>query len=574
MFIHSESNGVGGLLKLLHPVLQKRDIGSSASETVSELATQWRNPSDVTSILMVIGGDVVQKALAQTTGNWFTPVCFSFGWVGYAFTTLVNIIGDGRLLPPPDYPVKVINLESGYCRENANWVVGRIVRDNSAWIAKNEPLVEGGMRITIFEAEKNPNGPTSFSYTWLHIFGSLSMIIQLGVASIPVILYRQWGILFITGIGTFLALMASSLPQWSAEKLPNRQASKKIVALTSGNGSKDIMIVKGVGRSLDLEELAVNSSPRDANPWLKFIHTNTPRIDSNEFPLRKSPSQLRMPAMAGNVPRAFWFTRCICVIQSVLWLLLLINVAGPKGNTWYLLGVGAIGMFQNAILAAVELNPKDRNLPLKLVDTIVAAKVMDSLMDLEVTHGWGLPLLNEFFPGRLRDTEKDWWEGKRFAYDDQRSKERHIRGPPRSKLPRYKLHTTISTGSGTDGAQQDNVVSSLPNNPFNAENINNSGRTSPIALESLAVSASARHTQETGPEHPEPITSGSSNSSRRSLSEKISFESSAAANSIQMDGKLMSTKTGLASFVSVLNSQPPAEVEPSLNDVTKLPYWG
>jgi hypothetical protein len=32
------------------------------------LGGQWANPADVSTILMVIGGDVVQKALAQSTG--------------------------------------------------------------------------------------------------------------------------------------------------------------------------------------------------------------------------------------------------------------------------------------------------------------------------------------------------------------------------------------------------------------------------------------------------------------------------------------------------------------------------
>ena len=70
--------------------------------TTAALAGRWLNPTDVSTILMVIGGDVVQKALAQSTGKPFTPVCFSFGCVAYAFTALVDIIGDGRLLPAPD----------------------------------------------------------------------------------------------------------------------------------------------------------------------------------------------------------------------------------------------------------------------------------------------------------------------------------------------------------------------------------------------------------------------------------------------------------------------------------------
>lgn len=36
--------------------------------TSHRLASQWRNPNDVLTILMIIGGDIVQKALAQLSG--------------------------------------------------------------------------------------------------------------------------------------------------------------------------------------------------------------------------------------------------------------------------------------------------------------------------------------------------------------------------------------------------------------------------------------------------------------------------------------------------------------------------
>lgn len=79
-----------------------------------------QNPSDVLSVLLIIGGDIVQTALAQTAGNRIVPVCFSFGWVAYSFSTLVRVLGDGRLLPPPDFPTKAFNLKSTYVRENKN----------------------------------------------------------------------------------------------------------------------------------------------------------------------------------------------------------------------------------------------------------------------------------------------------------------------------------------------------------------------------------------------------------------------------------------------------------------------
>src|SRR5262249_17229924 len=41
--------------------------------------SQWKNPSDVFSVLLILGGDVVARALAQLSGSGLTPVVFSFG---------------------------------------------------------------------------------------------------------------------------------------------------------------------------------------------------------------------------------------------------------------------------------------------------------------------------------------------------------------------------------------------------------------------------------------------------------------------------------------------------------------
>ena len=63
----------------------------------TQLAIQWQNPGDILSLLLLIGGDVVQCAIAQLFGVYIqpsrneprlylTPMAFSFDWVGYAFT--------------------------------------------------------------------------------------------------------------------------------------------------------------------------------------------------------------------------------------------------------------------------------------------------------------------------------------------------------------------------------------------------------------------------------------------------------------------------------------------------------
>ncbi|KAK3334179.1 hypothetical protein B0T19DRAFT_420254 [Cercophora scortea] len=424
-------------------------------DTVTELSTQWSNPSDVTTVLMVIGGDVIQKALAESTGTYFTPVCFSFGWISYAFMTIVSIVGEGRLLPPPDFPVKVFNLESGYHRENRNWVIGRVLRDHEASISRDYPISNHGIRIAVFEATENHQGPTKFPYTRTHVYGLMAMLLQLVVASIPIILNRDWGIMLITAAGTLMALIAGALPQWKAEKLPNRQKAYKTIALTKGNGSRDVMIIKGLGWCLDLEELAGADSPRHGRPWEKFSHLSDPRPDRTQSSLddmgtKRTDSGLRVSKSVGGFPTGFWITRVVCAVQSVLWLLLLISVAALKQSSWFLVAVGAIGMFQNAFVAGMERDPIERNLPLVTppLDVIRTRKVMDGLMDLEVYHGCGRHLVEEFFPKALQPAEEDWWKGNRKEYDDKRQEDLHWRGTPRGRMPSFRLHSATRSRDG------------------------------------------------------------------------------------------------------------------------------
>lgn len=47
---------------------------------VAEFVAQLRNPGDVFSVLLLLGGDIVARAIAQLVGpRGFTPVAFSFG---------------------------------------------------------------------------------------------------------------------------------------------------------------------------------------------------------------------------------------------------------------------------------------------------------------------------------------------------------------------------------------------------------------------------------------------------------------------------------------------------------------
>lgn len=415
--------------------------GPPFPSTVSQLREQWSNPSDVLSLLLIIGGDIVQKALSQGTPGHFSPVCFSFGWVAYSFTALVSVIGDGRLLPPPDFPVKVFNLETGYVRENKNWVIGRILRDNEVFMNKRKALKHAGIRISVYTAEA-PEKARPLTH-WSERIWVVVTAIQLAVSVVPWGLYGEWGVFLVTMSGVMTAFITGQLPQWEVEKLSQKRKSGKYIALTSGNGSRDIMIIYSTGEALDLEQLATNESPRSDRVWAKSrLFSRMDKQMDNTEPLEKS-EVVKGTGRTGNIhtvfmykglPVGLWFTRIVCFLQALFWIVLLITVAGFRSRSWYLVGVGGLGMLQNAVVAAVYRSPDRRGIPLTLVDTIVAHKVMDGLMDLDCTiNGAGESLLTEFFPGSLRPDEYAWWSGNMEKYDAHRKTDKS-RGRPRSQL--------------------------------------------------------------------------------------------------------------------------------------------
>ncbi|KAL8832632.1 MAG: hypothetical protein Q9191_000148 [Dirinaria sp. TL-2023a] len=415
-------------------------INRSDTPTGSEIHSQWHSPSDILSLLMIIGGDIVQKTLAQQSGRWFTPVCFSFGWVAYSFTTLLALVGDGRLMPEPDYGCKVFNVKTGYARENRSWTLGRVLRDNEGPLRDDEALC-----VTIYDAETPSDGtdkPAKMSMGKSAVFGTAIMAVQFGIAAIPLGLYLDWGVFVVTGVGTLLALLTGGLPQWKVEKFACRKASRKIIALTQGNGSRHVMIIKGNGVGLDLEDLAGGEGPRVSRSWNEFglfvrtvFRDGRPvMVDSRGKVVENGGSPKREAKLFWNLPLDFWLTRLGCVLLSCCWMALLITVSGLEQNSWYLIAVGAIGMLQNVYVAGVPRKPEARGLYLRRhSERITGTKVMDVLMDLEmIVEKAGACLLDEFLPGFRTENEKAWWSGDREAYDAQRITEADskIRGTP------------------------------------------------------------------------------------------------------------------------------------------------
>ena len=289
---------------------------------------QWLNPSSIAiTVLLLIGADIVRAALAQLAGGQLPVVAFSFGWVAYSFQTLISMGGEGRLMPDPDFPCKVINVGqfgNGNTRENKSWLVGRILRDSAP------PVEKEGLIVTVWEINKDakqkmkekkendrevdtkhkdkdkdkeakskeirdkpeidyeaqkrkikqkkkrgtPERHPDAKIDHVEVIALVCILFQFAISVIPWIVYGNWGIFVITMAGTTLAVMFIHLPQWSTEKYACRNLAEegrgKRLALTQGNGSLHVMLIFSEATGLNLEDLAGPLGPRIARIWMRY----------------------------------------------------------------------------------------------------------------------------------------------------------------------------------------------------------------------------------------------------------------------------------------------------------------
>jgi hypothetical protein len=306
---------------------------------------------------------------------------------------MLSAVGDNRLMPKAELDCMLINADSGYRRTNHSWVLSRLLRDFDHWRTTESAAIEADKLTHLINANKRLNKPRDATKIrialcvtiwecptasgrgfgdFVYWVGLAVTAVQLCLAIVPLALYGEWFTLFITVAGTLLAYGSSSLPQWCDEKMGVRSLERpKDVFLTEGNGSRDVLLIRCSTGALDFEALAG--------------------------------SQRRRPH--------YWNACILSIILAALWIALLITVAGWDQHTWYILGVGMIGMLHNVAVAGIKRQPRAWGINLVHSETITDDKVMKVLWAVETScPKAGSALVDEFFTSQLNAREKLLWQ--------------------------------------------------------------------------------------------------------------------------------------------------------------------
>jgi hypothetical protein len=152
---------------------------------------------------------------------------------------------------------------------------------------------------------------------------------------------NDWSILCMTAIGTCLAILTSSLKEWRLEKYACAREAPATYAITHGNGHKHVIVIepgedKGGKGGLNLEHLAhpIQRADRASQLW--------------------------------------------SLVLALAWMVFLVAAAGIKKNAWFLIGVGALGMLHNILIAGWKRSPKAHGIPLEYLQGKTVGKKVSS----------------------------------------------------------------------------------------------------------------------------------------------------------------------------------------------------
>jgi hypothetical protein len=191
-----------------------------------------------------------------------------------------------------------------------------------------------------------------------------------------------------TAIGTLLAIGTSSLKEWRLEKYACGKTAPATYAITHGNGHKHVIVIE----------------PGDGNTGLNLEH------------------------LAQPIRRVDRMTQLYSFLFALAWTFFLVAAAGIKKHSWFLVGVGALGMLHNIFIAGWKRTPEAHGIPLEhLKERTIGKgsssdspgrKAMKVLEDAEnVTAGLGVALLSVYFSDAMLSTaEYNTWKPHRDAF--------------------------------------------------------------------------------------------------------------------------------------------------------------
>lgn len=316
--------------------------------------------------------------------------------------------------------VMLIEVKSGHYAITRTWVLGRLMRDLSdkldttrlggkeipgriratgkQKVSPTDPSPElqplESLRIKVYKTQVEPSHDHAVPVVdWIWFSGFAIILVQLIISIIPWILDGNWAIFMVTISGVVLALIGGSLPQWRKEKWATKKGGGPTVALTTGVGSRQVIVILGREKvGLDLSILA--------------NQTALPQVSS--------------------------LTRLATGTLALLWIFYIVTVAGLEqgSGTWCtsrfrisvtycslegldLLGIGLLGSIQNMFAAGAARSPSAHGIHIEYCETIQEVGVLNVLKKAEECYpDVGVGLLDVFFPGGLRAKDRDleFWQ--------------------------------------------------------------------------------------------------------------------------------------------------------------------
>jgi len=366
--------------------------------TILTIALQYYSPaqsghghlSSLIPLFMIMGEPILTKAVSVVTANprQDSPH-FGCGWLSWSLSAAMTTMSKTKdLVAKPENSCKLVNLEYGHGRVNNSFVLSHILRDLE-WRHERK---NGGLSIEILDAGKQ-TGPLS----WAQVFrdnavSTATMLVQLFLAIFAYLSTGDVNPLLFFSAGLFLMEAVVNLPAWSAIKYSARKdrGCKSIYALMRGNGHRHVFIIRNVhDDAWNLEDMAGGGSTH-------YNYAATPE-------------------------------RLVIILTALTFAALTIAASAmPNTSAFAILAILGMGTLKNILTAALPRKTWMHGVPLKPVETISNdRKVMVALQELETKYpGSGDALVEEFFPGGLREDEQKWWDDRKKARKEKKAAEK------------------------------------------------------------------------------------------------------------------------------------------------------